>query len=101
VPESEGQDRLQDVFKVGLPSSLVGVMPRASPRAPHALAAALLAAGDAEMLRQRFDEDWYRSPHALRHLRESDAAPYATDLPKDAFAGAAARLAAWFESIVS
>jgi len=100
VSESEGQDRLQEVCKVSLPSSLVGVMPCAPARAPHALAGAFLAASDAEMLRERFDEDWYRSPHALRHLRESDAAPYAMHLPKDSFAGAAARLATWFEAII-
>jgi hypothetical protein len=97
---SDAQEWLQNALHVAMPRALGGIMPRASSRAPHAFAAALLGRADAMSLRDRFDEDWFRNPHALRQMRAEDAAPYAPRLAGDAFAGAPARMAAWLESLV-
>jgi hypothetical protein len=96
---SEAAERVHQALPVNVPPGLAGVLPRAAPRAPFTFLAALLARADAEALRDRFDEDWFRNPEALRHLRQTDAAPFDPKLPKDALAGAATRIAAWLESL--
>jgi len=96
---AETEERIHEALQVNVPPGLPGLLPRPAPRAPFSLLAALLACADAEVLRDRFDEDWFRNPEALRHLRQTDAAPFEPKLPKDALAGAAARLAAWLESL--
>lgn len=67
---------LEELHSVALhaawPLSLASVLPRSSPWAPLRLVAALEAARDRAWLIDRFDEDWFRNPHALRHLREED-----------------------------
>jgi hypothetical protein len=98
---SEAQERIQEAVKVNVPLGLFGVMPRPVARAPFTFLAALLARADAEVLRDRFDHDWFRNPEALRHLRQTDAAPFEPKLPADALAGAAARVAAWFEALAA
>jgi hypothetical protein len=54
---------------------LGGLVPRLGPDDPARFAGALLAAADRRRLVDRFDEDWFRSPHAGRALREEDASP--------------------------
>ena len=56
-----------------LPALVAGVVPRVSPHDAAAFVGVLLAARDRRALVERFDEDWFRSPHAARALREEDA----------------------------
>ncbi len=58
-----------------LPASFAGAIPRLGPGDPARFAGALLAARDRRTLIERFDEDWFQSPHAGRAIREEDAAP--------------------------
>ncbi len=60
---------------LGVPFSpaLAGVLPALSPRDGVRFAGSLLAASDARALRERFDEDWFRSPHAALALRDEEA----------------------------
>jgi hypothetical protein len=53
-----------------IPSALAGVVPKLTPHDPTELAGILLAARDRRDLIDRYDEDWFRSPHAARALRE-------------------------------
>lgn len=49
------------------------VLPRLSPEDPTRLLGTLLAASDRRMLIERFDEDWFRSPHAALQIRSEQA----------------------------
>jgi hypothetical protein len=53
-----------------IPSALAGVVPKLEPHDPTELAGIVLAARDRRDLIDRYDEDWFRSPHAARALRE-------------------------------
>jgi hypothetical protein len=55
------------------PPGLAGVVPRLGPEGPSLFAGAILAAADRRALCERFDEDWFRSPHAARAIREEEA----------------------------
>ena len=56
-----------------IPGSLSGVLPRIEGGHAARFAGALLAARDRESLVERFDEDWWKSPHAAHALREEQA----------------------------
>lgn len=80
LPAGPRADLLEERTAVALgapiPPALAGVVPRLGPDDPTRFAGALLAAVDRRSLVERFDEDWFRSPHAARAIREEDA-----DLP--------------------
>jgi hypothetical protein len=101
APASQVEDAVHDALQVPFARGLASVVPRPSARAPLSLLGSLLARGDAAMLRERFDQDWFRNPHALRYLREVDAGCFAPVLPKEAIEGTAAALAAWFEQLAA
>jgi hypothetical protein len=79
LPEGERRSRFEELtgaaLGVPLPFSLAGVVPRLGPDDAARFAGLLLAARDRRALVERFDEDWFRSPHAGRALREEDATP--------------------------
>lgn len=81
TPAGDVEDLLSRASFVEWPRPLAHVLPRASFLAPVRLIAAISAAEDRLAMIQRFDEDWFRNPHALRHLREEDGtlAPRALD----------------------
>jgi hypothetical protein len=79
---------------------LSGVLPRPCRAAPLRLAAVLLAGLDRDELRDRFDDDWFRNPHALFALRERDEAFRWSRLPKEMLDGAGERLARGLEDAV-
>jgi hypothetical protein len=65
-----------------IPGSLAGVLPSIGADDATRLGGAVLAASDRHALVERFDEDWWRSPHACRALRDEQAivaAPVATE----------------------
>lgn len=74
------------------PPSLANVLPKASLEAPVRFLAALVATSERDELIHRFDEDWFRNPHALEHLREDDRALTPSPLVADALAELPARL---------
>lgn len=77
-PASERSARFEEAtgkaLGIPVPSSLVGVLPRLDPSSAVQFVGLLLAASDRRRLIDRYDEDWFRSPHAARALREEDAA---------------------------
>lgn len=84
-------------FGEALPAALVGALLRPADD-DDALAAALLTTVPlAEELRDRFDEDWFRSPRAFEHLRARSTVPLAEEAPtKDS----AVLLARFFEGLI-
>jgi hypothetical protein len=89
LPDGERPARFEEHTAAALgapiPPSLAGVVPRLGPSDPARFAGALLAARDRRALVERFDDDWFRSPHAARAIREEDAAPPASrTVPSDA-----------------
>jgi hypothetical protein len=56
-----------------IPGRLAGVIPRLAPDDPVLLMGRLLSLVDRRALIERFDEDWFRSPHAASALREEQA----------------------------
>jgi hypothetical protein len=84
LPEGERVARFEEhseaALGVAIPPSLAGVVPRLSSDDPVRLAGTLLAARDRRRLIDRFDEDWFKSPHAGRAIREEDAVVPATPL---------------------
>ncbi|MCK6588149.1 MAG: hypothetical protein L6Q76_11240 [Polyangiaceae bacterium] len=77
LPLARRRERLEEETHRALgspiPGSLAGVVPSLSPRDPADLLGYILAARDRRDLIERFDEDWFRSPHAARALREEQA----------------------------
>jgi len=77
LPEGERAARFEEHTAAALgapiPPALAGVVPHLGPDDPSRLAGALLAARDRRELVERFDEDWFQSPHAGRAIREEDA----------------------------
>ncbi|HEY4117967.1 MAG TPA: hypothetical protein VGM56_08930 [Byssovorax sp.] len=67
-----------------IPASLAGVFPRVSPDDAARFVGQVLAARDRRELVERFDEDWFRSPHAARALREEDAVVAPAKVPRAA-----------------
>jgi hypothetical protein len=67
------EERTAAALGAPIPPALAGVVPRIRPRDATRLAGTLLAAADARSLMERFDEDWFLSPHAARAIREEDA----------------------------
>jgi hypothetical protein len=96
---SELEEAASDALKVRVPRELAGALPRPDARAPAALAGSLIATGDRDELRSRFDEDWFQNPRALSFLREVDASPRPFRLPKETLPGAADRLAQGLEEV--
>lgn len=83
-------------FGEPLDGSLVGSLPRARPSASADLAGLLIAARDAEQLRDTFDEDWFRNPRAheaLRHEHAKLAAPIAAPALESGLAALDRRIA--------
>lgn len=58
---------------VSIPVELEFVLPRLGPEDPTRLLGTLLAASDRRTLIERFDEDWFRSPHAAQEIRSEQA----------------------------
>lgn len=83
------------------PRSLAHVLPRSSPRALVELVAALLANRDRDELVHRFDEDWFRNPKGLRHLREEDGTLGRNEAGLDDFDELVPALAAKLEESVA
>ncbi len=81
-PDAERASRFEEHTAAALgapiPPALAGVVPRLGPGDPTRFAGALLAARDRRELIERFDEDWFQSPHAGRAIREEDATPPAS-----------------------
>jgi hypothetical protein len=77
APASERADRFEEATAAALgapiPGSLAGVIPRIGPDAPARFVGTVLGIHDRRGLIDRFDEDWFRSPHAARAIREEDA----------------------------
>jgi hypothetical protein len=77
LPLARRRERLEEETERALgspiPGPLAGVLPKLSPRDPADLLGYVLAARDRRELVERFDEDWFRSPHAARALREEQA----------------------------
>ena len=97
-----GQEAIEYALKVRVAEGLSAVLPKPAVLAPVRFAAALLAAGDRDDLRDRFDDDWFRNPRALFSLREFDAAPKTLEPPsKEPFAGAVDRMARYIEELAS
>ena len=67
------EERTAEALGTPLPRALAGVVPRLGPSDPTRLAGVLLAAADRRSLVDRFDEDWFRSPHAALAIRDEDA----------------------------
>lgn len=61
-------------FGEPLPGQLIGALPRARCDASADLIGLVLAARDAERLRDVFDDDWFRNPRAHEALRHEHAA---------------------------
>lgn len=60
-------------FGVAFPSDLAFVVPHLGPNDPTQLLGTLLAVADRRSLVNRFDEDWFRSPHAAHAIRAEQA----------------------------
>ncbi len=58
---------------VPLPADLEFVLPNVGPNDPTRLLGTLLALTDRRSLIERFDEDWFRSPHAVEAIRSEQA----------------------------
>ena len=76
-----GQEAVEYALKVRVDEGLSAVLPKAAPLAPVRFAGALLAVGDRDDLRDRFDDDWFRNPRALFSLRDVDSAPKTLEPP--------------------
>jgi hypothetical protein len=72
-----------------IPGPLAGVLPRLSPRDSADFLGFVLAARDRRLLIERFDEDWFRSPHAARAIREEQAVLPESPRTTEAVAGEA------------
>jgi len=83
------------------PRALSHVLPRTSPQAGVRFLAALLAMRDRDELVHRFDEDWFRNPHALRHLREEDGTLGRNVVKPEALDEAVPRLVSRLEEAVA
>lgn len=70
---SRVEERTFDAIGAPIPARLAGLVPRLGPDDPARLVGALLAMRDRRALVDRFDEDWFRNPHAMRAIREEDA----------------------------
>jgi hypothetical protein len=92
-------EAVEDALKVRVPPELSGVFPRPSLRAAERLTASLLARADMIELRSAFDEDWFRNPRGLLHLRELDATPRPRKLPSEILRGSAEPLARALEAM--
>ena len=85
------------IFGEALPPSLAGAVLRPADD-DDALATALLTTVSlAEELRDRFDDDWFRSPRAFDHLRSRSTVPSAEEAPTKE---GAVRLARTFEGLI-
>jgi hypothetical protein len=84
-PPQEGAPRFEEhtaaALGVPIPAALLGVVPRLAPEDAVRFAGSLVAATDRRALIDRFDEDWFRSPHAARAIREEDALPASSAVP--------------------
>lgn len=58
---------------VAFPPDLQFVLPNLGPEDPTRLLGTLLAVSDRRSLVERFDEDWFRSPHAVQEIRAEQA----------------------------
>jgi hypothetical protein len=81
LPESTRAHTFEEItaatFGAPIPAPLAGVVPQLTPADPTAFLGMLLGALDRRELVERFDEDWFRNPHAAQAIREQDAAPSA------------------------
>jgi hypothetical protein len=91
-------EAVEDALKVPVPPALSGVLPRPSMRAAGRFVASLLARADVALLRGTFDDDWFRNPRGLLHLREIDAGPRPAKLPTESLRGSAELLAQALEA---
>jgi hypothetical protein len=89
---------VEDTLKVPAPLELCGVFPRLHRKAAERFLASLLGFVDGVELASRFDEDWFRNPRGLLHLRELDAAPRPAKVSPATVRGAAAKLAQALET---
>lgn len=71
-------------FGISFPSDVAFVLPRLGPSDPTRLLGTLLAMSDKQSLVERFDEDWFRNPHAALALRAEQAELPLAKASKDA-----------------
>jgi hypothetical protein len=66
---------MHDVYGEEVPATLSGAFPRDHGDAQERLQALLTTLAFTTELRDRFEEDWFRSPHAWRFLRARASGP--------------------------
>lgn len=67
------QEHTARAFGVAFPGELAFVLPHLGPNDPTRLLGTLLAVADRRSLIERFDDDWFRSPHAAFAIRAEQA----------------------------
>jgi hypothetical protein len=67
------EEQTARAFGVAFPKDLEFVVPHLGPNDPTRLLGTLLAVADRRSLVERFDEDWFRSPHAALAIRAEQA----------------------------
>ena len=101
APAADIEGVLEAAFFVPYPRALAGVLPKPRSGAPVRLAALLLAAADRESLVQQYDEDWFRNPRALAHLRELDAVAPPAQLDEGTLTSANGCFANWLGNLAN
>ena len=82
------EELTERAFGIPFPGDLAFVLPRIGPNDPTRLLGTLVALADRRSLVERFDEDWFRSPHAALAIRAEQAELPLTKPSKDAPLGA-------------
>jgi hypothetical protein len=85
------------LFGAPLDGRLLGAWPAARDDEPARLLALVQAPAQANDLRERFDADWYRNPHAWTHLRELSTTPAREAMDPATLEAGVDRLARAFE----
>jgi hypothetical protein len=72
---SRFQELVHDVYGEAVPEGLSGAFPRARGDEHARLQALLTTLSFTSVLRDQFEEDWFRNPHAWRFLRARASGP--------------------------
>ena len=92
----DSEEHLGRALTTAFPRSLALVLPRLAPDDTARLLGSLRAASLGRWLRDRFDEDWFRNPEAVLHLRHELARAPTLHVPSEE---AKAGVAAWAEDV--
>jgi hypothetical protein len=101
APPREVSEAMEEALLCPMPAALAAVFPRPCREADVRLVACVLASSDEHSMIERFDEDWFRNPRGLVHLRERDAEPPPLAIDEGGLESAAARLRARLEAAVA